>query len=133
MQLDNPITINPGDYPEEYAEVVEILGGTLNDFMRQVVELSRANIDFDNLTSEIISFDVTVNETGAPTNALNLKVNKKATPNGFNVIAVRMDGKTYPTATPFISFTAKGNFNITIDNISGLKAGQKARITAIVY
>ena len=133
MQLDNPITINPGDYPEEYAEVVEILGGTLNDFMRQVVELSRANIDFDNLTSEIISFEVTVNETVAPTSTLTLKVNKTATPNGFNVIAARMNGNNYPTATPFISFTPKGNFNVTIDNISGLKAGQKARITAIVY
>jgi hypothetical protein len=133
MQLDNPITINPGDYPEEYAEVIEIIGGTLNDFMRQVVELSRANIDFDNLTSEIISFEVTVNESGAPTNTLNLKVNKKATPSGFNVIAARANGNGYPTSAPFISFTAKGNFNITIDNISGLKANQKTRITAIVY
>lgn len=134
MQLDNPININPGDYPEEYAELVEILGGSINDFMRQVVDLSRSNIDFDNLTSEVLTFEVSVDESGKPKTGGAIKLNKAVTPRGFNVISARCSSSSvYPTSHPFISFTAKGNYNVTIDNISGLQANQKYQITVIAY
>jgi hypothetical protein len=134
MQLDNPVTINPGDYPEEYAELVEIMGGSINDFMRQVVDLSRSNIDFDNLTSEVLTFEVTVDETGKPTKGAAIKLNKAVTPKGFNVISARCGtAGLYPTSQPFISYTAKGNYNVSIDNISGIQANQKYQITVIAY
>jgi len=77
MQLDNVTYINPSDYPEEMRDAIETLGGNLNSFMEQVVELSRSNIDFENTTQELLTFDVTVGANGIPTSTLNIRTSKK--------------------------------------------------------
>ena len=135
MQLDNVRIINPIDYPEEFREAIDILGGNLNDFMQQVVELSRANIDFDNTAQELFTIEVTVGTSGIPTSPINIRTNKKVIPLGFQVISARslVSTTSYPTGTPFISFTPKGNFLTEINHISNLPANQKVRLTFIVY
>jgi hypothetical protein len=135
MQLDNVRIITSTDYPEEMEETIDILGGNLNDFMQQVVELSRGNIDFDNTAQELFTIEVTVGTNGIPTTKTTIKTTKKAIPQGFNVIGARnlTAVTSYPTGTPFISFSPKGNFLTEINHISNLPANQKFRLTFIVY
>lgn len=135
MQLDNVRVINPADYPEDMQETMDILGGNLNDFMQQVVELSRGNIDFDNTSQELLTIDVTVGENGIPINTLNIRTTKKVIPRGFQVVSARsmVSTTSYPTGSPFISFTPKGNFLTEINHITSLPANQKFRLTIIVY
>lgn len=135
MQLDNVRIINPTDYPEEMRDSIDILGGNLNDFMQQVVELSRGNIDFDNTAQELFTIDVTVGANGVPTTTAIIRTTKKVIPQGFNVIGARnlTAATSYPTGTPFISFSPKGNFLTEINHISNLPANQKFRLTFIVY
>lgn len=135
MQLDNVSYINPSDYPEEMRDAIDTLGGNLNSFMEQVVELSRSNIDFENTTQELLTFDVTVGANGVPISAVNIRTSKKSIPVGFNIISARnmVSASSYPTGAPFISFTPKGNFFTEINHISNLVANQKYRVTVIVY
>jgi hypothetical protein len=135
MQLDNVTYINPSDYPEEMRDAIETLGGNLNSFMEQVVELSRSNIDFENTTQEILTFDVTVGPNGIPTSSLNIRTSKKNVPSGFNIISARnmVSATSYPNGSPFVSFTPKGNFFTEINHISNLVPNQKYRVTVIVY
>jgi hypothetical protein len=135
MQLDNVVYINASDYPEEMRDAIDTLGGNLNSFMEQVVELSRGNIDFDNTSQELIILDITVGSSGLPSSTVNIRTNKKPVPLGFHVISARNISavNSFPTGTPFISFTPKGNFLTEINHISSLPANQKFRLTVIVY
>lgn len=133
-RLSNVRRIIAEDFPDEYQAIISRLGGVLNYFMEEVVELSNGNVDFQNLDQQLIQFEVQVDSDGKPT--LNDKIlTNKINPNGIQVIkALNLTNNSiYPTGQPFISFTPSGNGFITINNISGLPADNKFFLTIIVY
>jgi len=133
-RLSNVRRIIAEDFPEESRETISRLGGILNYFMEEVVELSNGNVDFENLNQEIRTIEVEVDGDGVP--KLNNKVLvNKTNPQGLQVIrAINLTNNAiFATAQPFINFTPQGNGVLTINNITGLPADNKFFLAFIVY
>lgn len=133
-KLDAVQRIRTEDFDEDYDQLIEQLGVIINQFMQQVVDLSDKQIDFTNLDQNLIQFDMTVDAAGNPTGTSQINVGKTA-PNGMTVIyAQNLTNSQIPaTSQPFISYVRQGNGLVTVSNISGLPAGNKFKLTAIVY
>jgi len=133
-KLSNVQRIRPEDFDSEYDQLILQLGGILNEFMQQVVDLSDDNVDFENLDQNLIQFDVTVDAAGNMTSTNQINVGK-TNPNGMSVIYAQnlTNSLVYATSQPFISYVPQGNGLVTVRNVSGLPANNKFKITAIVY
>jgi len=132
MKLSNVRQIIAEDFQPEDRDMVSRLGGVLNYFMRQVVELSDANIDFDNLAFDILNVEVTVDTNGIPLQSTRFN-SKVSNPRGLMVINASnlTNSVVYPTSNPFITFTPQGGGIIKIDHISGLVLENKYRLVII--
>ena len=134
MKLSNINQVRSEDYSEDYEDLVDQLGETLNPFMQEVYELSENRIDFENRVEVLKSIEITVDANGKPT--LNDKVNTgKSSINGTHVIrAINLTNTSiYPTTAPFISFTPLGSGLVRIDHISGLPANSKFSLNIVFY
>lgn len=121
------------DFPPEHQEMISKLGYILNNFMIQVTEMADNNIDFENLSSELIEFDLEVASNGS-LNLDSISTGNIVNPLGFQVISViNQTSDQLPTGQPFISYTPQGNGLVTLDGISNLPAGNTYSIRAIVY
>lgn len=132
-KINNYRRISTSEYAGENAQMIETLAASLNPFMREVTDAINGQLDFENLSQDILEFEITVNENGVPqTQQLNAG---RANVQGFNVISARstVNPSSYPTGQPFISFTPTGGNVININNISNLPANEKFLIKAIVY
>jgi len=133
-RLSNVRRIIAEDFPAESQEVISRLGGVINYFMEEVVQLSNGNVDFENLDQQLLTFEVQVNPDGTP--IINDKIlTEKINPNGLQVIKAQnlTNNTVYPTGQPFISFTPSGDGFLKINNITGLPADNKFFITVVVY
>ena len=133
-RLSNVRRIVAEDFPEESQEVVSRMGGILNYFMEEVVELSNGNVDFENLEQQLLTFEAQVDSDGTP--VINDKIlTDKINPNGLQVVKAQnlTNNSIYPTGQPFISFTPSGDGFLKIDNIAGLPADNKFFLTVVVY
>lgn len=132
-KISNYRRISSSDYTGEAAQTVDQLSQSLNPFMREVTDAINGGLDFDNLSQNIIEFEITVDDSGNPqTKQVNFgKINAI----GTEVINARnvTNPSIYPTSKPFISFTRTGSNVVTVNNISGLPANQKFLLTVIVY
>lgn len=134
-KLKNIQRILPQDFKPEDSDLIDGLGGTLNDFMQDVIDLSDGRIDFDNLVFKKIQFDVQVDSTGSPLQKLQLKTGV-IQPEGFQVIRAVNLTNTLISATsqPFIaSYGSQGNDVVTINKVTGLTSGDKYRLTVLVF
>jgi hypothetical protein len=134
MKLNNVRQIRAEDFPEELQQPMGQLGGILNSFMQEVVELADKRIDFENKVENIKTVDITVDSTGKP--LLNNKIaTDLSTVRGHQVIdAINLSNPSiYPTQQPFISFTRLAGGFIQVNNITGLQANNKYRLTIIFY
>ena len=132
-KINNYRRISTSEYSGENAQMIDTLASTLNPFMREVTDVINGGIDFQNLKQNIIQFEVTVDSTGKPnTDQVNVGL---STIQGLQVISARNLTNTgsYPTGTPFISFTPTGSNVIKVNNISNLPANEKMLLTVIVY
>ena len=133
MRLSNIRQIIAEDFPDADKDMVSRLGGILNYFMRQVVELSNNNIDFENMTWDLATIEVTVDANGSPVTQTKFSTDINS-PRGLQVI--RAQNLTniiiYPTNQPFISYTPEGSGIIRLDNVTGLQANNKYRLTVVV-
>lgn len=136
MKIDAPKRISAEFYPDEYQQLIELLGQSLNPFMDQIMMAisGRLNIS-DNLHAKFQTFKVTVDASGIPSkevgfqNTLNTKVA------GFSVIrAVNLANiaGSFTTTHPFISFTETDKL-VKVHRICGLPANTEFQITAIMY
>jgi hypothetical protein len=66
MKPSNVRQIVAQDFKPEDQDMAARLGGVLNYFMRQMVEILNENVDFDNLAWEVITVDVQVDANGIP-------------------------------------------------------------------
>jgi hypothetical protein len=134
MKLNNITQIRSEDYEDEFQDLVSRMGGTLNSFMQEVVELADKRINFDNKEESLLSFEVTVASSGTP-DVTRVNTRKIGNISGCQVInAINLTNASgYATSQPFISFQPIGNGFIQINNITGLRSGDKYRLTVIIY
>lgn len=133
-RLSNVRRIIAEDFPEESQETISRLGGIINYFMEEVVQLSNGNVDFENLEQQLLTFEAQVDSDGSP--VINDKIlTEKINPNGLQVVKAQnlTNNAIYPTGQPFISFTPSGDGFLTINNITGLPEGNKFFLTVVVY
>ena len=134
MKINNVRQIRAEDFEKELQQPMSQLGSILNSFMQEVVELADKRIDFENKVEILKTIDITVDSNGTP--VLNNKVAvDKSSIRGTQVInALNLTNtRTYPTQQPYISYTALGGGFIQINNITGLQANNKYRLTIIVF
>jgi hypothetical protein len=102
--------------------------------MQEVVELSDERIDFENRVEVLKTVEFTVDANGKP--ILNNKIaTGKSNVRGFSVISAfnLTNPNTYPIQQPFISYTILSSGFVQVNNIRGLQANNKYRLTLIVY
>lgn len=130
MQLSNTKRIIIEDFKQEDRETVSKLANILNSFMDEVIELSRKNINFDNLNRSLITIDVSVNTAGMPIGVSQINTNLK-TYKGKNIIDVQSlkVGTPNVISTPYLDCTPVGNGIVTINKIYGIPVNTKVRIT----
>lgn len=134
-RLDNTKRIVKEDFQSEYHELVGKLAYVLNRFMEQTVDVLNGKVDDENLASDIVVSEITVDASGVPTGN-NLIKSAVSNPKGTNVIRAinRTNIGTYATNQPFISYEAGPSPNIIkIKKISGLQANNKYELTIRFY
>lgn len=132
-KINNFRRISTSEYSGEIQPAIETLAASLNPFMREVTDAINGGLDFDNLSQNIIQFEAIVDATGKP-NSNQVNVGKSSI-SGFQVISARnlTNSGSYPSGSPFISFTPTGSTVVNINNISNLPANEKFLLTVIVY
>lgn len=132
-RLANIRQITSENFAPEDRDLINKLGTNLNFFMRQVINLSNGNIDFDNLTFDIRTFTVSVDANGNPINSLDFR-SSVTSPKGTIVINATntTNPGTYPTNAPFMTITPQGGGIARVNNITGLQANDQYLITVIV-
>lgn len=136
MKLPSYKRIITNDYDDEYHDLVETLGGSINDAFNQVFfALNKRLTIGDNFQGTVRSVDVTVDANGIPTSSTRFNLDTTAlSVQGLNVIRAENQTNTaiYPTSQPFVSFT-QVNDSIVINHISGLQPNQRYRLRIIAY
>ena len=132
-KIPNFERISTGDFSAENSQDMRQLAEILNPFIRDVTDVINGNLDFENLSQNIIQFEVTVNVDGVPQNKQVNIGNSRF--NGFSVINARnlTNPSIYPTGQPFISAVPTGSQVVNVNNISNLPANNKFLLTVIVY
>lgn len=126
-------TITTEDYEPEYAQMVTRLSYVLNPFINEVVDALEGQLDFENTTQNLLKLQLNIGANGQVLNGAQINAGI-INPNGLQIILARnlTNPSSYPTATPFISFTPVGDGIISIDNITSLPVGTY-QINIIVY
>lgn len=124
-RLDNVRRIVKEDYDPKYHQLIDRLAYVLNSFMEQVTTQVNGNLDFTNLNQDITTVKITVDSSGTPIGN-NLIRTEVRNPQGIQVIraiSVNNPSTTFPTNTPFISYSVTTNTQVLkITHISGLPA-----------
>ena len=134
MKLNNVRQIRAEDFDKDIQPTISQLGSILNSFMQEVVELADKRVDFENKVEVLKTIDISVDSNGTP--ILNNKVaTDKPSVRGIQVInAINLtNSRVYASQQPFISFTVLGGGFIQINNITGLQANNKYRLTIIIF
>ena len=130
MQLPNVSRIIVEDFKDEDRETVAKLATILNQFMDSVVELSRKNINFDNLNRSLVTIDIKVDANGKPQGVSKINTNLKSY-RGNNIIDVQtlQSGTSNVVSTPYLDCTPEGNGIVRINRFFGLPVNTKVRVT----
>ena len=128
-QIETPIKLSVSDFPPEQQQTVERLADIYNFFVDNVANVVNGNISYDNYNDKLIQIQAVVDDQGKPSQPLKFSSNTGAI--GTRVINARnlTSSAVYPKSQPFISFTASGTGVYTINNITGLPAGNKFELT----
>ena len=128
-KLDNVRRIIKEDFKSEDQELIGKLAYVINSFMEQVVRQFNGNIDFTNLSEDVVQYTVTVDGSGVP---IGNNLVKSTVNNPKGVVVVKAENKTssttYPTSAPWVSWTPNGNI-LKIQKITGLQANNKYVLT----
>lgn len=113
------------DYDDQYKDLVDRLGTSINNSMDQLFDALNNKLNFkDNISATIASVTVTVNSSGVPTRTTQFKLNStQTTVEGIFTINAygANDSSILPTAGVFVSFSKNEGF-VTIENVKGLQA-----------
>lgn len=130
MQLSNVKRIIVEDFKQEDRETVSKLATILNGFMDEVTELSRKNINFDNLNRSVVTLDIKVDASGKPQGVTKINTNLKSY-RGKNILDVQslQSGTPNVVSVPYLDCTPEGNGIVRINKIYGLPVNVKVRVT----
>jgi hypothetical protein len=126
-QLSNVRRIVAEDFPEDMRDTVSKLASILNSHMDDVVELSRNNVDYDNLNRSQITLDVTVDANGKPKSVSQINIGLTSYSGKVIQDVIGLDGGVV-ISTPYLDCTYQGNGLVRINRILGLPAGKKMRL-----
>ena len=130
MRVTNYKRIAKEDFEPEMQDTIEKLASSINSFADQVIQAFNGNIGFDNLTQEVVQFNVETDATGKLKTQTEVKSNLRRV-QGYTVIRVEVQGAGgMPTAVPLISFT-QTETSVRIQSVVGILPNVKYRITAI--
>jgi hypothetical protein len=135
MKLPNFKRLIKSDYAEEFQELVETLGFSINYGVEVLYQALNKSLNLkDNIACTVKDITVEVKEDGTPKVSLSFSLDTSNRILG--IVALSATNTTnpsgYPTATPFISFSQSGK-TVTITNIKGLPAGQKFVLTVVAF
>jgi hypothetical protein len=120
------------DFSKDDQSVAQKLAFVYNPMTEQLVAAFNKGIDFSNLNQQYITFTITT-ASGVPATKTELKYDLKTRLKGCQVIAAsNLTDNTYPTATPFISYSV-ANSQITIEHVSGLPDNKQFQLSVILY
>lgn len=135
MKLGSFKRIISTDFEIEQQPLVEQLATSLNDSTEQVFFALENRLTFDeNFLATVKDVEITVGATGIPTNRTSILLNTTNVVKGTLVISAvnKSNASTYPTGTPFISFTQSGQ-SLYIDNITNLQTNNRYLIKLIAF
>jgi hypothetical protein len=135
MKLSNYTRIISNDYPTDDQELVERLGGQVNDGMDQLFFAVGGRLTFaDNFLCTQKEIEITVRSTGVPTTRTSITLANSNTVIGCLVISAinKTNTTAFPTSTPFISFTQNGT-SLFIDNVTGLTSENRYLVKFICF
>lgn len=128
-RLNNVQRIIIEDFQQDDRETVSKLANILNYFMTQTTDIINGRLDYDNINKQLVTIDVTVDENGTPIQAVNFAA-ESGLKGGVVIKAQNLTNSVvYPLAQPFISFTPVQSGLYKVNNIKGLQAGNKYRLT----
>ena len=117
-----------GEFNEEQRQVINKIAGVFNFHIEQIINVVNGNLDFDNLRSKLVQFDVTLDSNGLPIAKTQFTSNIGAL--GSEVISAKNQTNiaVFPSGAPFVTFTPIGTGLYDVNHVTGLQAGQKYRI-----
>jgi hypothetical protein len=130
MQISNVKRIIVEDFKSDDRELVSKLATILNSFMDEVVQLSRKNIDYDNLNRSVVTIDITVDASGIPVGVNQINTNLR-TYRGKHILDVQTfkAGSPNVISTPYLDCTPQGGGIVRINRFFGLPVNTKVRVT----
>lgn len=128
-QLTNVRRIVVEDFPEESRETVGKLASILNNHMDEVVELSRKNIDYENLNRSQVTFEVTVDASGKPQGLSQINTGLRSYTGKVIQDVTGVSATDVVISAPWLDCTYQGNGLVRVNRILGLPAGKKMRVT----
>ena len=117
------------DFQEEDRPTVEKLANVLNYYMTQSTDIINGRLTFENMNRRLVTIDVTVDSNGTPIQTTNFSSEKGLI--GGTVISAQnlTNSAVYVDSTPFIAFSPIQATLYKINNIKGLPANNKFRLT----
>jgi uncharacterized protein YuzE len=128
-KLQIPKKIRIEDFASDYKELIEKISFVFNPFTDEVYQALNGNIDTSNLNRQIVDVSVQIDGSGKVVGQPQIKTTVSGKISGIVVINATnlVNPTTYPTNTPFVSYTTSGNI-LTILNITGLQNNSQYKL-----
>ena len=120
------------DFDSDEQKFAQKLAFTLNPALEQFFIALNGNIDFDNLSQDIKTFEVDLSSGSVPRSAVQVSTKLNRIQGASIINVINLTGNEFPTAAPFMSFSSEGGI-FNVNNVSGLPTGNRYQITAIIY
>lgn len=123
------------DFKKEDQELIEQLGGTINDSFNELYFALNGRIELtNNLYCTVRLVDVTVDANGIPTNQTTMTLNNTQPVIGCQVIQAvnQVNTAAYPTGAPFITFTQLDQA-LLLNHITGLQPNTRYTLRIVAY
>lgn len=135
MKLPGFKRLGKESIPQEFHQLVETIGNTVNSGMEVVYEALNKKVSLrDNLQCTVKDIDVAVDASGSPINPTAIQLEGTARADGWLVIRADnlTDSDVYPEGSPFLSCSQTTN-GLLINNITGLQENYTYRLRVVVF
>jgi len=134
MKLPSYKRIITQDYNPDDQELIEQLGGNINDSFNLLYSALNKRLTFgDNLSSTIRDVEIIVDSNGKPINDVSFRLDVLNTPviGCFCIRALNLtNSNVYPTGSPWISFIQNEN-QIRVLNVTNLQPNNRYSLKII--
>lgn len=123
------------DYKDEDQQLVEQLGGSVNDGFNDVYFVLNGRVELsNNVYCSVRLVDVIVDANGIPTSRTTVSLNSTQAVIGCHVMMAinQTNSAVYPTGAPFISYT-QVNQALLINHITGLQPDMRYTLRIVAF